>query len=335
MEGTSQHHLILGGGGFLGRHVALLLARAGDRVTIANRAVPGLAFPPELADRIRLRVLDLTVAEWDSLLADVDIVHHYAWSSIPASANADPAADLIDNVGLTLRLLDALKRRGGGRVVFASSGGTVYGRLRHVPVTEDHPLAPVTAYGAGKATAELYLKLYRALHGLDCRVARIANPYGAGQNIRRGLGAVTTFLHHALSGQRIEIWGRGEVVRDYIHISDCAAGLVKLACASLTDGDFIFNIGGGVGVSLNTIVAELESRLGRRLDVSRSEPRSFDVPVSVLAIDRARRVLGWSPRLSFSTGIALTLSDLEKGQPFSTVGDDVLVQKAAPPIELP
>lgn len=310
--------------------MALLLARSGDRVTIANRAVPGLVFPDELAERVTRRVLDLTVADWDSLVAEVDVVHHYAWSSIPATANADPAADLIGNVGLTLRLLDALKRRGKGRVVFASSGGTVYGRLHYTPVTEDHPLAPITAYGAGKATAELYLKLYRALHGLDCRIARIANPYGAGQNVQRGLGAVTTFLHHALSGQKIEIWGSGEVVRDYIHISDAASCLVNLACAPRTDEDFIFNIGSGVGISLNTIVAELELCLGRRLDVRRSQPRSFDVPVSVLAIDRARRVLGWSPRLSFSAGIALTLADLEVGRPFSTVGDEVPISCSTP-----
>jgi UDP-glucose 4-epimerase len=101
--------------------------------------------------------------------------------------------------------------------------------LRSIPASEDDPLAPITAYGAGKATAELYLKLYRAIHGLDCRIARIANPYGAGQDLSRGQGAVTTFSHQALTGQRIVIWGDGEAVRDYVHISDVASCLVTLA----------------------------------------------------------------------------------------------------------
>ena len=158
-----------------------------------------------------------------------------ASGSLPATANANPLGDLLGNVGATVALLDALARRGAARVVFASSGGTVYGRLERTPVPEDHRLAPITAYGAGKATAETYLGLYRSLHGLDCRVARIANPYGAGQDLSRGQGAVTTFLHHAITGQPISIWGSGEVVRDYIHISDTARGLVR-TLRDLRDG---------------------------------------------------------------------------------------------------
>jgi len=215
-----QHHLLLGGCGFIGRHVALLLARAGHRVTIAARRRPNFNFPTAFVDRIACKTVELATADWDGLVAEVDVVHHYAWSSIPASANANPAGDLLAHIVVTLGLLDALKRRGEGRVVFASAGGTIYGQLRNIPAREDDPLAPITAYGAGKATAELYLKLYRAMYGLDCRIARIANPYGAGQDLSRGLGAATTFLHHALNDQRIVIWGDGAVVRDYVHISD-------------------------------------------------------------------------------------------------------------------
>jgi UDP-glucose 4-epimerase len=322
MTGTGiQDHLILGGGGFIGRHVALLLAGAGHRVKIAGRKPPAFRFPKAVAEQIKWEALDLTAVDWDRLVSGVDVIHHYSWSSIPASANANPSGDLLVNVGATLGLLDALKRQGHGRVVFASSGGTVYGKLRSVPVTEDHPLAPITAYGAGKATAELYLMLYRTMHGLDCRVARVANPYGAGQDLSRGLGAVTTFLHHALTGQEIVIWGDGNVVRDYVHISDVASCLVTLACAPRTEADFVINVGSGTGISLNDIVTELEARLGHRLAVVRTATRAFDVPVSILAIDRARRVLNWSPRLSFSEGIMRTLADLEAGHIFSTLDE--------------
>lgn len=319
----SEHHLILGGSGFIGRHVALQLLHHGHRVTIAHRSQPTFCFPRSLVSQVTWERFDLASADWDKLVTGVDVVHHYAWSSIPASANANPAGDLLGNVATTLSLLDALKRQGKTRILFASSGGTVYGKLRSVPVNEEHPLAPITAYGAGKATAELYLELYRTMHGLDCRIARIANPFGAGQDLSRGLGAVTTFLHHALAGQEIVIWGNGEVVRDYIHISDVASFLVSLALAPRDDNEFIFNVGSGTGINLNQIIIELEQNLGHRLSVRRAATRSFDVPVSVLSIDRAQRVFGWVPRLSFAEGLRRTIMDLETGQTFSTLDMNV------------
>jgi UDP-glucose 4-epimerase len=312
------HHLILGGGGFIGRHVALLLAGLGHRVTVAGRRPPGQPQPRVWTERIRWQSLELGSADWDALVADVDVVHHYAWSSIPASANANPGGDLLVNVSATIAMLDALHRRGGGRVIFSSSGGTVYGKLRETPVTEDQPVAPITAYGAGKATAEVYLGLYRSLHGLDCRIARIANAYGAGQDMARGLGAVTTFIERALNHEPITIWGTGEVVRDYIHISDVAKFLVRLANAPRQE-DFVFNVGSGVGASLNEIVAELEARLDRRLAVTRTQTRAFDVPISVLCIDRAKARLGWAPALSFSDGVGRTLQDMSAAAWFSTL----------------
>jgi UDP-glucose 4-epimerase len=315
----NSHHLILGGCGFIGRHVAILLARAGHRVTLADRTPLARPLPDDIADAVGLQLLELGSADWDTLIVNVDVVHHYAWGSLPASANANPGGDLLTNAGSTIGLLDALHRRGGGRVVFSSSGGTVYGKLRQTPVPEDHPVAPITAYGAGKAAAEIYLGLYRCMHGLDCRIARIANPYGAGQDLSRGQGAVTTFLHHALMHQPITIWGTGEVVRDYIHIADVAQCLVTLATSARTEA-FVFNVGSGAGISLNEIVSELEARLGRTLDVSRTATRPFDVPVSILQIDRARAILGWSPTLSFGDGIARTLQDISAGKHYSTLG---------------
>jgi len=140
---------------------------------------------------------------------------------------------------------------------------------------------PITAYGAGKATAEIYLSLYRMLHGVDCRVARISNPFGAGQAVARGQGAVTTFLDRALNKQPIVIWGDGEVVRDYIHITDVAEAIVALALrADLNDFD-TYNIGSGVGLSLNNIIDAIEAFLNQKLEVRREPGRAFDMPISV------------------------------------------------------
>ena len=315
-------HLILGGCGFIGRHVAILLARQGHDVILADRAPSPAAFPADVSGRISWRLLSLADAVWDELIDGVSVVHHYAWASIPATANADPSADLDGNVKPTLALLDAMQRRGASapRLVFTSSGGTVYGRLNQVPVQESHPLNPLNAYGAGKAAAELYISAYRNQNGLDCRIARLSNPYGAGQNLARGQGAVTTFLYRALNHEPISIWGDGEAVRDYIHVADAAAGLVTLACTPDAPGAaHIFNIGSGQGVSLNGIINELEAELGRTLDVRREPARPYDVPVSVLDVSLVRDTLEWVPRLSFVEGIKRTLADLERGSDFSSL----------------
>jgi len=313
----SENHLILGGRGFIGRHVAVLLARAGHKVVIADRRPPDFAFPEDVAANISWQSLEFASADWDTLMADVSVVHHYAWTSIPASANQNPSGDLTSNVAATLALLEALRRRGGGRIVFPSSGGTVYGTLKHVPASEDHPLMPITAYGAGKAATEIYLGFYRATHGLDCRVARIANPYGAGQNFLRGQGAATTFLHNALTNKPIVIWGDGEVVRDYIHISDVAAAMVRIASIPQPEKFYTFNVGSGSGVSLNGIIAELERQLNQRLEVKRMASRPFDVPFNVLDISRIRETIGWVPKLTLSEGISRTIIDLEADSPLS------------------
>jgi len=309
----AEHHLLLGGCGFLGRHVAILLAKAGHKVTLADRAQPDFPFPPDVAAQISWRDFEMGTADWAALVADDPVVHLYAWGSLPATANANPGGDLTTNVFPLIELLEALRRRGGGRVVFSSSGGTVYGRLHTVPVPETHSLEPITAYGAGKAAAEVYLGLYRAMYGLDCRIARIANPYGAGQNLTRLQGAATTFCAKALHGEPISIWGDGEVVRDYLYIGDVAEALVALAAARRSDAHYIFNLGSGVGRSLNEIVREIEAQTGRRLEVTRTEKRAFDVPRSILSIDLLERVVGWRPRVDFSEGIRRTLADLAAG----------------------
>jgi UDP-glucose 4-epimerase len=308
-------HLILGGSGFIGRHVATLLARQGHEVIVAGRSASKPAFASDIDELIKWRRFDLECPQWDSLIEGASVIHHYAWSSVPASANDDPTLDLSTNVVSTLGLLQAMRKNGRqapARLVFASSGGTVYGRPLRLPVAEDHPLNPITAYGAAKAAVEMYLGTYRDLYGLDCRVARLANPFGAGQNLAKGLGAVTTFLHLALCHQPIVVWGDGEIIRDFIYIPDVAAGLVELANAESTDGHWIFNIGSGRGISLKGVIAELESKLGHRLDVSYKEGRSFDVPVSVLDISLIRETLGWRPLMSFSEGMTKTLTDLRR-----------------------
>jgi len=303
-------HVVVGGCGFLGRHVVKALAERGDEVSVVD--VVGF---PEGSVTAKTMILDLSRAsagDFDVLVGNAEVIHHYAWTTVPATANADPLADLQINLAVTIGLLDALKRRGGGRIVFASSGGTVYGRLRTIPVPESHPLEPIVAYGVSKVAAEKYLQLYHYLYGIDARVARISNPYGAGQNPAQRQGAVTTFVQQALAGKAIEIWGDGKVVRDFIYVADVVSGLLALADAmNFTDGNLpVFNIGSGRGVSLIEIVDLVERELGRHLLVENKPARAFDVPVNVLDILKVHRDLGWTPRISLQLGIGYMIRDL-------------------------
>ncbi|TVQ39422.1 MAG: NAD-dependent epimerase/dehydratase family protein [Geminicoccaceae bacterium] len=291
-----SRHVILGGTGFLGRHVARALERAGDHVRVVGRG--------ELSEG--------GSGELDRLLQAADVVHHYAWATVPGSAALDPVGDLGRNIALTLGILEAMRRRGGGRLLFSSSGGSVYGRLRIVPAPEDHPLWPLSAYAIAKATAEHYCQLYHALHGVDVWIARIGNLYGGGQDPERGFGAATTFASQALAGRTLEIWGDGKVVRDYIHVADATAGLIRLAAAPAMKGASmpVYNLGSGVGVSLLDLVHALESQLGRAIDYVHRAARPYDVPVSVLDIGAARRDLAWAPNLDLAAGLELTIADL-------------------------
>ncbi|MDR3564474.1 MAG: NAD-dependent epimerase/dehydratase family protein [Negativicutes bacterium] len=308
-------YLILGGCGFIGRHVALALARRGERVRLADRSPLASPLPGVEPSLVEWLPFEMIGGDWDRLIADISVIYHCAWSSLPQTANDDPIGDLQVNVVGSLGLLEALRRRGGGKIVFLSSGGTVYGRLTQIPVPEDHPLDPLTAYGVGKVAVEKYLHLYCALHNVDARVARLSNPFGAGQDPRHNQGAASIFLRRAMASQPLTIWGDGWVVRDYIHITDAAAGLLALADADLTaqTGPAVFNIGSGEGVSLNDIVKVLRSHLGYPIEVQYAAGRPFDVPISILDITRARQVLGWAPHLSFAEGIDRTIVDLRAG----------------------
>ncbi len=298
-----SRHLVLGGAGFIGRHVASLLQRSGHQVVVTGRRLaPGVAGLP---GPVGFMELDLATADWPSVLAGFDVIHHYAWASVPKSANEDPVADLERHVCTSVAMLEAVRRLGGKRLVFASSGGTIYGRQDRARAGEDDPARPIGAYGASKLAVETYFRMYHASGWADCRIARLANPYGPGQDGRRGQGLVTVFVQKALRGETLEIFGDGEIVRDYIAVSDAAVALVALADLEppeATDAPTL-NIGTGVGTSINQVIAMLEQQMGRALPVSRRPARGFDVPVNVLDIGRARAMLGWTPQVTLEAGM--------------------------------
>lgn len=293
--------LVLGAGGFLGRSLADLLQQRGAVVQGFGRSASG-ARPSGLAwtaaafeDRAALA----------AALAGQDVVFHLLGSSLPHATNRDPAAHVTNQVVPTLWLLDLCQTAKVRRVVFASSGGTVYGIPAEVPTPEGAPTAPLSAYGINKLTVEHYLGLYGRLHGLEYQVLRVANPYGPGQSPFRQQGVIAAMLHRALSGSAVEVWGSGGVTRDFIHVDDVAAAFVAAAVYGGTHR--VMNVGSGRGRSLDQVVADVAAAAGRPgLEVVRKPGRPADVPISILDSGLIQRETGWRAQVAWTDGLAGT-----------------------------
>ena len=172
--------------------------------------------------------------------------------------------DIETNLLGTVRLLNQVVKAKVGKVVFLSSGGTVYGPPQEVPIVETHQTNPICSYGITKLAIEKYLDLFFQLHGIDYTVLRLSNPFGERQRIQSSQGAVAVFLGKALRKEKIEIWGDGFVVRDYLHVSDVVSAMI--ASIDYQGSDRVFNIGSGSGVSLNEVVDGISQVLGRTID---------------------------------------------------------------------
>ncbi|HLH92635.1 MAG TPA: NAD-dependent epimerase/dehydratase family protein [Xanthobacteraceae bacterium] len=307
--------LVLGGGGFMGTNLCLRLVAAGARVRAFGRS---RAFPDELA-RVEWRQGDLAdTAALASAIASCDVVFHLAQAATPQSANLDMAADLRDCIMPTLALLEVCRKANVKRVVFISSGGTVYGAAKEMPTPETASTDPITAYAIGKLTIEKFLGLYEHLHALSFRVLRVANPYGPFQLPAKAQGLVAMLLSRAIARRSTEIWGDGSVVRDYVFIDDVVDAL--LAAAVDDSSERIFNIGSGRGRSVREVIAAVEAELGAPVPIVWTPGRAIDVPVSVLSIERARSVLDWTPKTEFAEGLRRTVMWWRAREPMMAIG---------------
>ena len=304
-----MNYLVLGGAGFIGSHVVDVLLSAGHRVRVFERPGCDLENLATVLDRIELHYGDFTkiVEETGALakaLEGIDLVIHLVSTVLPASSNLNPLYDIETNLKSTVKLLEEAVKKGVKKVVFASSGGQVYGPSAVLPIHEESPTNPLSSYGIVKLATEKYLNLFHHLHGLDYTVLRIANPYGERQKISGAQGAVAVFLGKIKSGEAIEIWGDGSVARDYLYIADLTKAIL-LACQK-SCSDKLFNIGSGSPCNLNQLIDLLQSVSGRKVEVLYKESRACDSSVNYLDCKRALKVLGWQPQYSFREGLHRT-----------------------------
>ncbi len=297
--------LVLGGGGFLGSHLAELLVQEGFPVRVFD--LPGCA-----AGRVRPLPKEVEVMEGDfrelgtlrPALAGCETVVHLIGTTVPSTSNRNPVFDVESNLVGTLRLLEACVQNSVGRVIFSSSGGTVYGPARALPIPETHPTEPRSSYGITKLACEKYLALFHHLHGLDYTILRIGNAYGPGLPLKGEQGVVGVFLARIMRGEPVTVWGDGSVTRDYIYVGDVARAF--RAAIGQRSPFRVFNIGTGVGTSVKQLLAVLQKVTACSTKTDYLPGRPVDIPVNVLDSSRARQHLGWQPRTSFEAGLTST-----------------------------
>ena len=291
--------LVLGGNGFIGSHLVDRLRADGKAVRVFSRSPE--SFRPPLKDVEYLLEDFSNHAALKAALEGVDTVYHFISTSLPSSSMSNPVADIEGNLVNTVRLLDLLRESDVKRLIYLSSGGTVYGIPQHVPIPETHPQMPISSYGVIKSTIEKYISMYHHLYGLSYVTLRVSNPYGPRQGHGGVQGVVGTFLQNVNDGKQIEIWGDGKIVRDFISIHDLVDLCVK---AAESDQCGTYNAGVGEGISIQDLLAEISAVTNQHIEPNFKPSRAYDVPEVVLDISKARADFDWAPRISLQDGLA-------------------------------
>ncbi len=297
--------LVTGGAGFIGSHVVDRFVALGHEVTVFDNLSTGRReFVNPTAGLVEADLQDVEAVERCVAEARPEVVDHHAAQIDVRRSVDDPIHDARTNILGGLALLQSCTRHGVRKLIYASTGGALYGEGRFLPATEEHPVNPESPYGVSKHTLEHYLYLWKLLHGLDYTVLRYPNVYGPRQNPHGEAGVNAIFIGLMLHGERPRIFGSGEQVRDYLYVGD----VVHANALALTRGSGeMLNLGTGVGTSVNDIVRELKGILGYMGEPIYEPPRPGEIQRITLDATRARQVLGWEPSMTFREGLMKTV----------------------------
>ncbi len=297
--------LVLGGGGFIGSHLVEHLLQERLRVRVFIR--PGSSHRKLGQFLGQVEIFEGEVQDTGAVsraVAGSKVVFHLLGTTVPSSSNRDPSFDVETNLVATLKLLETCRRAGVKKVLFASSGGAVYGTTQVLPICEDFPTDPRSSYGIVKLAIEKYLYLYCIAYGLEYVVLRLGNVYGPRLPLGGEQNAVGVFLSRALERQPITIWGDGSAVRDYVYVTDVA----RAFCAAMRNRSRfrVFNIATSIGTSLKQLVEKIENLTAQKLSIQWEPSRDVDVSQNVLAVERARTYLNWQPGVDLNMGLEMT-----------------------------
>lgn len=303
-NGPEKSTLVIGGAGYIGAYLVPILTASGRHVTVLGRSkTPRFKLPEGVSyvsDDFGRRELIC------SLLDCHQEIIHLAYATVPNTSFENPLADLLQNLPPTVQLFSEVANR-GGKLIFVSSGGTVYGEATQSPISEDHPTKPISPYGVTKLTLENYAHLYSVTHGLKFVCVRPSNAYGVGQRPFVGQGFISTAIASVMRGQPIKIFGQNGSVRDYIYVSDLASGIF----GALERGHVseTYNLGSGVGFSnidLIQVLSPLMKQMGFDVVLEHLSERAFDVRANVLDSTKLQTHTGWKAKIDLDEGLSLT-----------------------------
>jgi len=298
--------LVIGGGGFIGSHVVDRLTREGYNVRIATRNVKKISkntvYVPHWVDP-ETEHADLCFTALDG----VDAVIHLGSSTIPATSNQDPLADINDNLISTVNLLKLMRIKGVRNLVYMSSGGAIYGSSLGEGSHERDNLHPLSSYGAIKVAIENYIIIEMKLHGLFATILRPSNPYGPRQKFG-AQGIIGNFLWNIANDKPCEIWGDGSIIRDFVYVEDVAEACMLAVSGNSNYGrnSGIYNISSGVGYRINDLLPIIGKIVGKPVSIAYHEGRNFDIKRVVLDNANAGRFLSWKPKVDLEDGIRKT-----------------------------
>lgn len=283
------------GAGFLGSALAASLA-AKEKVRVVNKEASPLCGQHNI-DFIEG---DLKNLDWESVLRDVDVVYPMHGTIISYDGTDGIVRDINEGIIPMLTLVSECKKRGIRRIIYPSSGGTVYGKYS-VHSRETHPTVPYSVYAAHKIALENYFRLFNLYDDMEIITLRIANPYGYLETANRKQGIIPIFIDRIINGQPIEVWGAGKNVRDYIYIDDLVDAMEKAAAYR---GEYrCFNIGSSTGTSIKKVIRLIEQHSGKKAQVTVKPGRICDAESSYLSNDLAVKELGWKPSVTLDEGI--------------------------------
>lgn len=302
---------ILGAAGFIGTNLIMALMRDTSNDILAVDEAEKYFSKNVRVPNVHLCECRFQVeTDYKQLLEGREIIYHLVSTNNPTCSNRNIGKDIADNVLISINILEACVVNQVKKVIFISSGGTVYGDRVVCPIKENAVTNPINTYGIQKLTIEKLFYLYHHMYGLDYSIIRLANPYGPYQRPNGRLGVITTFAYKALRNEALTVFGDGNVIRDYIYIDDAVDGIIRIAGSEVDEK--VFNLGSGKGTKINQVINIIRQILEREVSVEYIAGRSVDAPVNVLDISKYKTTFGVDDFISLEKGVRLTLDYLKK-----------------------
>lgn len=292
-----MRYLVLGGNGFIGKYIV-------DRLSLENEVVVAdfnIEQKAENGNVIYKKLDFVSCMDFSEYLENIDVVVHLISTIGPSDKTETINKEISENIFPTIRLLEDMVKYNTKKIIFISSGGTIYGEHTVDRICEDEIKNPICNYGILKELIEKYLYLYRTYYNIDYKVIRLSNPYSDMVKKGKKQGIIPILIDQISNGEEVKIWGDGEDIRDYIYIDDAIDAILRII--AYEGNETTFNVGTGIGYSIHDLLQIIQNKLELKSEIKYVDGRKCDVKNNVLNIDKIKKEIGWEPTTSLEQGI--------------------------------